>query len=137
MLYKLSSQYKSAQMGEKIAIGCITMWGTWCLYGGVRGWNFYNIVHENKLKEFEKDHKRYPTIYTKDKQPTYFYLTRSMYGMRGILHYACPPFSIFAFINEAYRAEAYFRNLNDHKNNLSYIDPFYPISHFTIVNPDE
>jgi hypothetical protein len=113
------------RMKEDIIFGSVSLWG---IYGGVRGWNYYNKVHELKTIRFEKDHKEYPTIYTENKRPHYYYSTCTLYGVVGFFHYIVPPFCLFSIVNEVYRCETYLRNIKSAKNHVSYYDPFYPIN---------
>lgn len=113
-------------MKEEIIFGSVSLWG---IYGGVRGWNYYNKAHELQTIKFEKDHKEYPTIYTENKRPYYYYSTRTLYGVVGFFHYIVPPFCLFSIVNEVYRCETYLRNIKSAKNQVSYYDPFYPFNY--------
>lgn len=112
------------QMKYEIVFGSITLWG---IYGGVRGCNYYNKKHKLDVIKFENDQKSYPTIYTENKRPHYYYSTRMMYGVAGVFHYITPPWCILSIINEAYRGETYLRNMESAKNKQSYYNPFYPV----------
>lgn len=114
------------QMKEEIIFGSVSLWG---LYGGVRGWNYYNKEHELDTIRFEKDQKSFPTIYTENKRPQYYYSTRIIYGVLGVFHYIIPPWSLISIVNEVYRCETYLRNIKNAKNRKSYYDPFYPTNY--------
>ena len=117
---------RAKQMKFEIIFGSVSLWG---IYGGVRGWNYYNKEHELDVIKFEKDQQAYPTIYTENKRPHYYYSTRMMYGVAGFLHYITPPFCLFSIVNEVYRGEVYLRNMEDAKKHVSYYNPFHPLHH--------
>ena len=114
------------RMKTEIIFGSVSLWG---IYGGVRGWDYYNKAHELQTIRFEKNHKEYPTIYTENKRPHYYYIERTLYGVVGFFHYIVPPFCLFSIVNEVYRCEIYLRNVKSAKNHVSYYDPFYPLNY--------
>ena len=105
---------------QKITLGAFSVWG---IYGGVRGWNFYNKEYQMKNEYFERNRKQY---HEKDR-PTHYYITHIVYAVSGVGYYIFPISGCFAVLNEFYRIETKLRNLNNCKQREYYYNPFYPI----------
>lgn len=93
------------------------------LYGGVRGWSFYNTEYELETKYYEKN-KVY-NILSKN-APTHYYITQSFYTLIGAGYYILPITFFFASFNEIYRAETILRKLECNEKKEFYYNPFYP-----------
>jgi hypothetical protein len=80
------------------------LYGGWCFLGFIRGINNYVYLHK--------------TTYGNTKQ--FYYLDTLGAGILGALVYAVPVTLPFTLYKEAYRLEAFMRNLNDEKQSDFY-----------------
>ena len=111
---------------QNITFGAFSLWG---IYGGVRGWNFYNEEYQLTTQTFVKKNKEHPDFYPEKDRPNYYYITRFNYAVAGVFYYMTPITFCFAGINEIYRAEVNLRSLNNCKKLQPYYNPFYPVYH--------
>ena len=103
--------------------GATALWG---MYGGVRGWNYYNTEYELQTNYYKKKNEENPTIYSMNEAPSYYYITRSCYACAGVIYYILPLTFVFAGVNEFYRTEIMLRNMVEIKKTVPYYNPFYP-----------
>lgn len=109
---------------KNVIHGATALWG---MYGGVRGWNYYNKEYELQTNYYKKKNEEYPNFYPMNKCPKYYYITRVYYAVAGVIYYIFPITCSTACVNEVYRAEIILRNMAESKETAPYYNPFYPV----------
>ena len=120
---------------QKILGGTYCFWGMLGFYRGTQQYNFENKIdmelYDRKMldyniqkEKYKKNKIEYPTIRFHEPEPpmkpSFFYITRMMYGLYGTSLYVVPFTGPVCLMKEFYRIEINLRNIDDEKKTKFY-----------------